>query len=120
MEDNKREKLIYELLNYLFKTKAYNNLRLSDNVWINSCDKAYSIDNDGNIIVEDNINIEEYFDKYDKDIKINISMDSILNEYIYFEVPKGKEVCNKIDDILNNYNLYYDIGECWYMILKSK
>ncbi len=121
------EGLVFELIKYLYKTKDYKDTydrdKLSKDVLIYSMNKVYYVSEEKSnfklgkipICIEENINIEEYFEHIDKSPLV-LSMDSILCEYLYYgDVPNGIIVRNRISDIFKNHGFYYDFGSSWYL-----
>ena len=120
------EGLVFDLIKYLYKTKdckgIYDRDRLSKDVLIYSMNKVYSVSEEKcnfklekiPICIKENINMEEYFE-IDKSPLV-LSMDSILNEYLYYgDVANAKIVSNRINDIFKKHGFYYDFGSNWYI-----
>lgn len=121
------EGLVFDLIKYLYKTKhykdTYNRDRLSEDVLIYSMNKVYYVSEEKSnfklgkipICVEEYINIEEYFEYIDKSPLV-LSMDSILDEYLYYgDVPNATIVKNRVSDIFKKHGFYYDFGSNWYI-----
>ncbi len=124
-----------DLLYYLYKTKSYRveefyveNERLSDNVYIYTLNKRYSINEENYtykfkntpILVEDNINVEEWLEYYNKKT-LTFSMDSVLNEYLYwYDVPDCRIVTEKIDKIFAKHGFYKDFGTSYIVFAWTK
>lgn len=92
--------------------------KLSDDVFIYTLNKRYSVDeknftykfNNTPILVQENIKVEDYLEYYNKKT-LTFSMDSILSEYLYNQdVPGCKKVINKIDEIFKKHGFYMDFG----------
>lgn len=121
------EGLVFDLFKYLYNTKDYRETyerdKLSRNVFIYSMNKLYYIDEEKAnfklgkipICIEDNIDMEEYFEYCDKKT-LTLSMDSILCEYLYYgDVANAVIVQNRVSDIFENHGFYYDFGSNWYI-----
>lgn len=121
------EGLVFDLIKYLYKTKDYKDTyehdRLSKDVLIYSMNKCYSVSEKNSnfmlgkipIYIEDNIDMEKYFEYCDKKTLV-LSMDSILNEYLYYgDVPNADIVRNRVSDIFEDHGFYYDFGSNWYI-----
>ena len=120
------EKLVFDLIKYLYKTKDYNGDRLSKDVLIYSMDKCYYVSkekenfkiNNIPICIEENVKMEEYFE-FCNTKTLALSMDSKLCEYLYYgDFLGAEEVQNKIRKIFQNHGFYYDFGSCWYLYAK--
>ncbi len=116
--------LVFDLIKYLYRTKDYNEERLSEDVFIYSMNKRYYVDDKKTnfkllnipICIEENVKMEDYFEFCNKKT-LTLSMDSRLNEYLYYyDVPGCKEVADKISKIFKKHGFYYDFGSNWYLI----
>ena len=118
------ESFVYDLIKYLYKTKDYYGERLSKDVLIYSMNKCFYVDeneytkkiNDIPVYIKENINVEDCLEYYNKE-SLTISMDSRLNEYLYYYDVEGcKEVSEKIDKIFKKHGFYYDFGTSYILI----
>lgn len=112
------ESFVYELLQYLYKTKDYFDDRLSNDVMIFSMNNLYYVDEDKckkrikniPICVEENVPVEEYLEYYNKDA-LTLCMDSRLCEYLYYyDVPGCEEVAKKVEEIFEKHGFYSEFG----------
>ena len=117
------EGLVFDLIKYLYRTKGYNDERLSENVLIYSMDKVYYVSKkDSNfmlnnipIFIEENIKMEEYFE-FCNSKTLTLSMDSILCEYLYYgDVLGAEKVRKRVRGIFEKHGFYYDFGSNWYL-----
>ena len=117
------ESLVFDLITYLYKTKDYNDNRLSDGVIIYSMNKTYEVSLEKcnyklkniPIFIEENMKIEDYFEYYYPNT-LALSMDSSLCEYLYnYDVPGCEKVVDKISKIFNKHDFYYNFGSNWYL-----
>ena len=117
------EKLAFDLIKYLYKTKDYNEQRLTKNVFIYSMNKVYYVSKENSnfmlnnipIIIEDNVKMEDYFEFYNAKT-LTLSMDSTLCDYLYYgDVLGAKDVQNRIRNIFKKHGFYYDFGSNWYL-----
>lgn len=121
------ESLVYELLSYLYKRKDYKGEFLSNNILIYSMNKLYYVNdnydklvNNTPIKIEEDIDVSEYFDYYNKDT-LTLSMDARLSEYLYnYDVPGCEKVAEKISKIFNKHGFYYEFGSSWYLYAEKK
>ena len=120
------ENLVFDLIKYLYKTKDYNNVRLSYNVLIYSMDKLYYVSEKSHnfmldnipVFIEENVKMEEYFE-FCNSKTLTLSMDSTLCEYLYYgDVVNAEKVQDKIGKIFERHGFYYDFGSCWYLYAK--
>lgn len=120
------QSFVYDLIYYLYYTKDYNNERLSNDVIIYSMNKCFYVDEDNYnqiinnipIHIEKNVKVKDYLEYYNKDT-LTLSMDSTLNEYLYYYDIEGcEEVSNKVSDIFEKHGFYYDFGASY--ILKAE
>ncbi len=116
--------LVFDLIKYLYRTKDYNEERLSEDVFIYSMNKRYYVDDKKTnfkllnipVCIEENVKMEDYFEFCNKKT-LTLSMDSRLNEYLYYyDVPGCKEVEDKISEIFKKHGFYYGFGSNWYLI----
>ncbi len=116
--------LVFDLIKYLYRTKDYNEERLSEDVFIYIMNKRYYVDDKKTnfkllnipVCIEENVKMEDYFEFCNKKT-LTLSMDSRLNEYLYYyDVPGCKEVADKISEIFKKHGFYYDFGSNWYSI----
>lgn len=121
--NNNLESLVFDLITYLYKTKDYDDNRLSDGVIIYSMNKTYEISLEKcnyklkniPIFIEENVKIEDYFEYYHPNTLV-LSMDSKLCEYLYsYDVPGCEKVADKISKIFNKHGFYYNFGSNWYL-----
>ncbi len=121
--NNNLESLVFDLITYLYRTKDYNDNRLSDGVIIYSMGKTYEVALENSnyhlknipIFIEENMKIEDYFEYYYPNTLV-LSMDSILSEYLYnYDVPDCEKVADKISKIFAKHGFYYDFGTNWYL-----
>lgn len=122
------EGFVFDLMKYLYKTKDYYGERLSNDVLIYSMNKRYYVDEEKSnfklsnipVCIEENIKMEDYFEFCNKKT-LALSMDSRLNEYLYYyDVPGCKEVAEKITKIFNKHGFYYEFGTNWYLYAEPK
>ena len=120
--------LVFDLIKYLYRTKDYNEERLSEDVFIYSMNKRYYVDDKKTnfkllnipICIEENVKMEDYFEFCNKKT-LTLSMDSRLNEYLYYyDVPGCKEVADKISKIFKKHGFYYDFGSNRYLIAEPE
>lgn len=116
------EGLINEVLYYLYHKRSYVDKRLSNCVLLYAFNKRYSVDcenhtftytyKDVPILVEENMNVEDYHDYYNKKA-VTMCIEGRLNEYLYFQdVPESEEVTEAIWDIFKKHGFYYEFGDC--------
>lgn len=123
------EGLVFDIIKYLYNTKVNNDefgidkIRLSENVLIYSMNKVYYVSEENPnlklgkipICIEDNVNMEEYFEYCDKNT-LSLSMDSILCDYLYYgDVFKADVVRKNVSDIFEKHGFYYEFGSSWYI-----
>lgn len=116
------ESFVYDLLVYLYKTKVENGsndeVRLSEDIYICSMNKCYSIDEEKPSIVikntpiriEDNVNVADYFEYYNENT-LTLAMDSILCDYLYYyDVPGCEEIADTVFGIFEKHGFHHDFG----------
>lgn len=119
--------LVFDLIKYLYSVKDYvdglERCRLSENVLIYTMNRIYYVDEKNPnfkigkipIHIEENVDVEEYFDYCDKDT-LTLSMDSILCEYLYYgDFPGASTVIKKVNNIFEKHGFDYEFGSSWYI-----
>lgn len=116
MPNKRLEKFAIELLKYLYKTKDYDDERLSIDVFVFCNNKKYYVDyNEKNLEnfplrIEENVDVSEYLEFYEKD-SLNVIMEGRLQEYLYYkDVKDSDKVIKKVTQIFKKYGYYYDFG----------
>lgn len=122
------ESFVYDLFAYLYNTYDYLDERLSNDVLIYSMKKRFYIDEDKcqqkinniPIVVEDNVDVRDYLEYYNKDT-LTLCMESRLNEYLYYYDVEGcKEVAEKVDEIFEKHGFFSDFGTSYILIAMDK
>ena len=112
MHNKRLEKFAIELLKYLYKTKDYDDERLSIDVFVFCNNKKYYVDyNEENLEkfplrIEENVDVSEYLEFYEKD-SLNVIMEGRLQEYLYYkDVKDSDKVIKKVIQIFKKYGYY--------------
>ena len=129
------EGLVNDLFNYLYNTKSYRaensytyaREKLSDDVMIYALNKRYMVDEEHYtykfkntpIVVEENIKVEDWVEYYNKKT-LTLVMDSILCEYLYYDVPGSDIVYKKVSDIFKKHGFNIEFGSSYIIFAWTK